>query len=411
MNKYFTSNISRFLVCSFHAFILLLITWFWLDSIWIRGDEKSLIKWSSVIRKSLLNRDEKPSVNDFVFIDLAWDKELIPREDGLGEQVITNRERLAKIFNVLKKYPGQYKYIICDVFFQGDSPNDSILQASFVNLKNIIVPSHMDGNELLKPKFNVPTGLADYTTTDDSFLKYKLDSYDSLKSLPLKMYEDVTGATFQKKNLFLFSNGRPSFNSMIIDYRITNNDLSGSDESDTSNLKYPVYPLSELLLFPDSLMFYSYLKDKYVVIGNFKEDVHSTVLGTMPGTLILLNIYLSLLNGENLVSIYWVLILLTGYFILSWMMFFPFKIISPKLLVKILDLRFFTFITSTFYLTILSIISYIYFNVQIGILIIAVYMNTFIYIVNHYKEIKEKITNFRFKHIKEYLKENLIGSK
>jgi hypothetical protein len=410
MDKFIKKPFYKFLFCLFHSLFLLYITWFWLDSIWARGDEKSLIKWSSVIRRSLLKIDDKPPVDDFVFINLASEKELIPKSDGMGEEVITNRERLAKFFQVIQKHQGEYKYIICDVFFTGDSPNDSLLNASLKNIKNLVVPCHFEGNDLIRPKFNIQSGLADYTTNDDKFLKYRLYHSDTVKPLPVKIYEDVTGKRFTESNSFLFCDNRVSLKSVIIDYRIRTNDLSDANDGDTTSAKYPVYPLSEILLFQDdSLIFNTFLKEKYIVMGNFKEDVHSTVFGQMPGTVILLNIYLSLMAGENLISIKWLIFLYAGYFILSWFMLFPYKITKPKIVVRVINLRFFTFFTSAAYLTALSLVSYYYFNIHIGILFVAFYMNGFLYLLNHYKDMIKSVREFRWKKVKVYIKENYIG--
>ena len=76
----------------------------WLNSSFTYGDEKLLVQWSSIFKRVILQMDEDPPKKDYLFINLAYDKTLIPREEGTGKEVITDRQLLASFFEVLKKH-------------------------------------------------------------------------------------------------------------------------------------------------------------------------------------------------------------------------------------------------------------------------------------------------------------------
>jgi hypothetical protein len=369
-------------ICAAHALWLLIFTWHWLNLPVTYPDEEHLIRWSAAVKKILLNINDRPPKEDYIFISLTHEKELIPYSEGMGEEVITSRERLAKLFHILNQYPGQYKFVVCDVFFQGDSPHDSLLSSEISKIDNILSPCHVEDGVLRRPSIPVPNALADYQDVNGMFLKYKFVE-DSIKTLPVAMFEKLHHARVEQKHGLTFINGKLCLSSMIIDFSIREADL------DTSY--YPVVPLSELLLLSDdSLIFHDFLKDKYIIAGNFGEDVHQTILGDMPGTVILLNVYLALLKGENLVSWYWVSFLFINYFIISWLMFYSGAIHKSAWLEKFLrsDMgSFFVDYLSFFvYLAVLSLASYYIFNIHINILIIGLYINITVYLIRKIKQ-------------------------
>ncbi|MFL5730679.1 MAG: CHASE2 domain-containing protein [Cytophagaceae bacterium] len=383
--------LTRIGICILHALWMLLITWYWLNLPVIYFDEEHLIRWSSATRKILFNNNERPPKEDFIFINLAHEKELIPYSEGMGEEVITNRERLAKFFHILNQYPDQYKFVICDVFFKGSSPFDSLLSAEIAKTKNVLAPCHIEEGILLRPEIPVPNALSDYEDVNGMFLKYRFME-DTLKSLPVVMYEKLHGARVERKHGLTYVNDRLSLSSMIIDFSIRTSDL------DTSG--YKVVPLSELLLLQDdSLIFHEFLKGKYIVAGNFEEDVHQTILGDMPGTVILLNIYLALVKKKNLVSWYWVLFLFLNYIFISWVMFYSFSMQKPRWFTRFIEGTFGQFLGDSLsffvYLGLISLISYFIFNIHINILIIGLYVNLVPLLIRKIKQAPDLIRSFK----------------
>jgi hypothetical protein len=389
----------KFLICAFHALWLMIFTWYWLNLPVTYPDEEHLIRWSAAVKKILLNINDKPPKQDYIFISLTHEKELIPYSEGIGEEVITNRARLARLFQILNKYPGQFKFVICDVFFQGESPSDSLLSAEVRKIDNILSPCHVEDAVLTRPSIPVPNALADYQDVNGMFLKYKFVE-DSVKTLPVAMFEKLHQAKVEQKHGLTFVNDQLSLSSMIIDFSIREADL------DTSY--YPVVPLSELLILnDDSLIFNDYLKDKYIIAGNFGEDIHQTILGQMPGTVILLNVYLALVKGESLVSWYWVIFIFLNYLFISWLMFYSAEINRPAWFEKFLQSDmggfFVNYLSFFAYLVVLSIASYYIFNIHINILIIGLYINISIYLIRKLRQ-----APFLFKRNKKILAGNQI---
>ncbi|NEU09667.1 CHASE2 domain-containing protein [Flavihumibacter sp. R14] len=361
----------KWLISGAHAILLLVLTAFWINTNYSYGDERLLVQWSSILKRVALNIDQDPPKEDYLFINLAYEKALIPTEDGLGNEVITDRAKLAQFFGILKHHQQSVKFTVCDVFLQGQSRDDSMLQKSISGIKNLVFPNHhTEEGKLEKLDIKVPQALADYKMASGGFLKFKLFQDEKLSTIPVYMYEHTTGKKIEGKGLIFAEGNRASLNSIIIDYQIRSHELFEQGE-------YPVVNLSELLLLPEEVIVNDFLKNRVILMGDFQNDVHDTVFGSMPGTLILLNAYLTLLNGYHLISWGWLLFILVGYIIFSRLMLFPedddVKIKNINWLGPLLG--------SITYLSILSILSYLLFNIHIQVLILTLYITLLRFII------------------------------
>jgi hypothetical protein len=125
-----------------HSVFLVFITFWLLERNYTYGDEKFLIKWSSIVKKKILGMDAKPPANDFLFINTSYDNMLIDKTDDdgftVGNQVITDRQLLAKLFSMINT-SGSCKYVLCDIFFADKSPYDSAVYTQLKTLKNVII--------------------------------------------------------------------------------------------------------------------------------------------------------------------------------------------------------------------------------------------------------------------------------
>jgi hypothetical protein len=188
------------------------------------------------------------------------------------------------------------------------------------------------------------------------------------------MYCDLTGSEFEDGKIFSYLNGKLSFKNILIDFRLRNFDIQENINPES----YPQINLGELLTLPDSIISESF-KNRIIVIGDFYDrDIHQTVIGDMPGPLILLNTFLTLENRENIIEFPLILILFIGYFLIS------FDILSSK---YITERKFFKkysgkklgrfilkFLEYVIYLSIISVLIYFFYNIHINILVIAVYL-------------------------------------
>lgn len=368
------NKIKRWLIALLHGILLFGASWVWLSSSASYGNEALLIKWASVIKRTILQIDEDPPATDFLFINVAYDKELIASEEFLGKEVITDRAQLAAFFEIVKAGKNPQKFILCDVFLKGDSPNDSVFAGSVKGLKNSVFPVHFSENDSVeKPKFDLSYAIADYKTTGDAFLKFNLVQQKKMPSVPVFMYTKLDAGNIQMGKFVNTDKGRLMFNNPVIDFPIRSYEVFSENE-------YPVVNLSELLVLPPEVVINDYLKNRIILIADFENDTHATIYGKTPGTFILLNTYLMLKSGYHIVSILWVLMIISCYTIVSYFLFFykskPHHENLPS------STSFFTsFLNYLVTLGFISVVSYVLFNVYINILIFAVYLNCFSYLI------------------------------
>ncbi|MCO4291519.1 CHASE2 domain-containing protein [Solitalea sp. MAHUQ-68] len=364
-------NWKKWFISFGHAIVLLVLTAFWLNSDFSYGDEQLLVKWASIFKRVVFKIDEDPPKEDYLFINLAYEKALIQREDGLGKEVITDRAKLAQFFEILKRNQKSVKFTVCDVFLKGKSENDRLLQHNISGIRNVVFPTHHnDEGELEKLDLNVPCAIADYRMASGGFLKFKLFQDDTLSTVPVYLYEKTTGRKFTGLHGLYFDNGNLNLNSTIIDYQIRSHELFEQAE-------YPVVNLSELLMLPEEVIVNDFLKNRIVLLGDFNSDVHSTIYGSTPGTLILLNVYLTLKSGWHIITYWWVVFLVIGYTIFSRLMLFPEK--DAEKVKKINWLG--PFLGCATFLCVLSIVSYLIFNIHLQVLILTIYITILRYTI------------------------------
>jgi len=371
----------------FHSLFLSVFSLYLLNLPYIYEDELRLIQITSAIKKFIISKEEKPDRKRFLFVNVAWEKQLIEKNDmdgfPMGNQAITNRVVLADFFSRVNKKPNNHKYLICDISFVAPSVNDEKLQSEFDKMHNYTVSYHKDENgEPQNPIFNVSKSISDYTTFNvDKFIKFKLVQSDSLTTTPIKIYQDIYNKKIEK-GLFYKLDNYYILNSFIVDFRIWSYDFS-----DNSSYKYDYINIGDFKFLPDSA-FQKLLKDRIVVIGDFElNDIHETVYGDMSGPLILLNTFLAVEKGENRLSVYYLLFILFSFILINYYVFdvnIRFKEQFSHLIAKspIYNemLRFFLYL---FYFSIISSISFFIFNIHISILLFSGYMSS-LDIINNY---------------------------
>jgi class 3 adenylate cyclase len=375
----------RWLFSLLHACWLLGFTWFWYTQKITFVDEAVLRDWSAIFSKTLLNlQANRPPGHEYVFINLSEDKISIPDEEG-GSLVITDREQLARFFQVLNRHPKSYKFVLCDILFDLPSPQDSSLHAEVIKMKNLMVPSSIVRNDsgrykLLRPVFPIKTGLADYTPSlrQSTFSKYVLSEFDTLKSLPVLMYEHLNKGKYERQGWLYWLDNQLSFNLIAPDLRIRNYDLF---EGHT----YPTIKLHELLgllAAKEDAFFDKFLKDKIIVLGDFENDRTRTAFGDIAGSLILVNVYLSLVNKDTLVSYGMLCLLLLSYTLISYSLLYSFKSQKPYWLAWIRKNRFIQFFDYLLALLVVSFVCYAWRGIHLNVLILFVYLKAIDYIRN-----------------------------
>lgn len=401
----------------FHACWLIVLTFFGLRVPHTTDEEMILIKWTSGWKRMYLKR-ERPDPARFLFVNIAWEKEAIPRTDAngfmIGTDVITNRKKLASFFDLLNQKPENHKFVILDVRFeekfsradlakigapipaQFDSlpVYDSLLQASLARTRNYIVSYHADEQGKLKlPVFPFNAGLSDYETTDEgTVVKFSSLHFDTVKTTPLKLYQAVHNKSFKRGYLFDTMDGWPVLNSFILDHRVILHPWEFAD-----NDYYHHAYLSEILEMPPALVS-ELTRDRIIILGDFEDrDIHDTIYGPIAGPIILVNAFLAYENHDNRITPGFIFLLLGGYTFISYRCFsqtnflenilinrLPFPEDVKKVLAGVVDYL--------LILIILSVVSYLLFNIHLTILLIAIYMQVMEWTIAFFTR-KRKLAN------------------
>lgn len=378
-----------FAVCSLHAAFLVLLTFFWLNTTFMYEDEYLLIRFTSFVKRLVLRLEEKPAKERFLFVGVSWDKALTEKLDDngfpIGNQAITDREKLTKFLQILNQRPDNHKFIVFDIFFKDPSPFDSLLQSEFYRAKNYMVSYHKNEDDSPDyPIFTCEAGLSDYENSEEGllgisaggFAKYKLVQGDSLKTLPLLMYEKIYGVSLQRGSLYHTINGSPVFPSFVVDHKIRSYDLFDAPDS----LQYDKAYLGEMLFLPPEAI-WELTKDRIIVIGDYEDrDIHSTIYGSMPGPLILTNAFLALENMDCRIHWQFIVLLLVGFWLVSYRCFYGKDFLTDFVFLKFLGLfranrRLATgFLNYFVYFLVLSIISYFLFDIHLSVLFLSIYI-------------------------------------
>lgn len=383
--KLFSDNITKnhkifiFGASFLNAFAMIFISFFLMNKPVVQGDEKSIIKYASYLKTHVLGWETKPPRDEFLFINICYDKQLIAINDDFGFPIgnidITDRKKLATFFGLLNNYQDSIKYVICDVFFKDPSQYDAVLENQLQTMPNAIVSYHTKNDSMLDfPIIDVNKGLADYTASYGVFYKYKLTFFDTVKTVPLKMHEYLAEKKYKHGGLISWLGDDMILNHFVLNFRIRHDDLFGSKEK-----RYPYINLGELLaLLPDTNYIGTFIKDRIILIGDFEDhDIHKTMAGYLPGPLIMLNAYLALHYGDNVITWPFIIILFMTYLAISLIVFHPVQI-ENKIFARLKENPKLSFIAGFMsYLTILmilSIITYLFFNIHINILYISTYI-------------------------------------
>jgi hypothetical protein len=330
------------------------------------GPDTAIQKRVGAVRM-LLPDSHKPSPDEIIFIDVSKSRYLVPlNADSTENDVIVNRKYLTELFTLLTTDLNQVKYVLCDVHFDIATPDDSALIQSISGLKDKFLSIDVNkNNNLNKNRLGVRSATASVDLHRN--IVYKIPCFgnhgDTL--VPFKMYTDLDKGNVRKNFLFTWFSGQGiSFNNQINDYL-----LRRSDFTDGAYVKIGLGELVSILgLSPE--IFESYLQNRYLLIGDFENDIHNTYLNKQQGLLILFNAYLHLHHQRQILSVWYLIIL---YIFLHWIVWLQTGKRSQrlKLTLKIKYFKPFEFpvniLSVSLLLILFSYISSFLFNVNISI--------------------------------------------
>ena len=314
----------------------LVIAYFAINIDILESEEKQYLTLSEWITDGLgfhRNSDD----DEVVFIDVTYDKELRQVRDEfdmeMGNTQVTDRRKLLRLLEALKENPN-YRYVILDIIFPLNTiedKDDSLFQM-IAEVPRLIIPLQ-ELNPPFQDSLHKKMGEAIYFTSliESDFVKYPYITSES-RSLPLMMYEDITGRKIEHKGLWFTEEGRPVRKSIFLtfDTRLKNK-VENQEEVSVESENLTVYLLGrDLTGLEEGTGMMEFLpeliEDKYVIIGSlYGDDNHSSYVGSQPGPLILYNAFFSLMKGKHYISPWLAVFLFIIYFITSFMIITDFS--------------------------------------------------------------------------------------
>lgn len=317
-------NIKILIISSLVSLFLIIVGYF--------ANNWSILTGESILTLStsqLLGNFYDPDDNDVFFVNVSYDREIVKLKDEPEKNsAIVDRIKLYKFLKVLKE-EGEYKYIVLDILFDTNevSEMDSLLYPLIASMKNIVVArdTSLGMDSILLEK----SALVDYDAinTQSTFLRYKYLREGEIPSIPLKVYEDLHPKDSIKKHGLVYTSGNKLCqNACFIpfDDKFFSSQLDSQTEGWNEEYLYNLG--ADILNDPTSLReddwkknIISLSKGKYVFVGDYKNDMHDTYMGTRPGTYILYRAFKTLEENKHIVSfctlIIW-FIVFTGTFYL-----------------------------------------------------------------------------------------------
>jgi hypothetical protein len=317
--------------------VVFIITWFYINSYYTLSVEDDLLSRETFFIHKLLKH--KPAKNKkFVFISTGKDLNLIDDTAGYGNISVSDRYKLYKLLQAINKAQANPEYILLDLqfyypysysvddsiqniikksnlpFLFPDKSVDDSLAAEIKKSDKVAISVLLNNNKIQTPMYKSNYGIADYKTYGSFLNKFKI-WYPDLKSIsmPGLLNQKMDGVTYTGNRFATFCNNRLCFNYIWPDYYYDENDV----KADTTYQEYHIGSLLPLLNDPSAVK--TIFKDKVIFIGNFEDDVHDTPAGRIPGTIVLADIYLSLLNGKHLVPYLWIAFMVVMFSMLSYM--------------------------------------------------------------------------------------------
>lgn len=373
-----------------NAIILLLLSYVLNNQSLFTGEDLNQYAWLQFIKEKI-GLSERTDYKDALFINVAYDKQLVDICDEFGMPIgnidITDRAKLLKLLNLLTE-TNTYRYVILDVRFEKGfkSEVDSFLFAKIRQMDRMVIANHKD-IELADSMLLGKAAINDYASTivATNFARYKFIQ-NGRPSLPLYVYHELTSKTIKKHGLLYTCYGRLCHNSHFLRFP-----TNGFAEYDEKGDKAYNHLGSDILANYSNSDLAELTKEKLVFVGDMVDDVHDTYAGLKPGTIITYHALRSLLKDEHLVSFGLIFFLGVLFFLISLSLFSQISVIKWIPFIRNTNSKMLFFIISfigyAFVLSLIVCVLYLFFDQSISIFIPSLYFST-LKTINNYKSPK-----------------------
>lgn len=371
----------------FNAILLTALVYILNNQALFTGENLDYFTWIQWLKDKVSNEKNDLIDDKTFYINVGYDKELVTYSDAydmeLGSIPVTDRDKLYRLLKMLNE-TRRYKFIFLDISFEKNiqTETDSTLFSLLSQMPNLVIATY-DGLDEADGVPKSKTALSQYYSTiiATNFVRYKF-SYDGIPSIPLYAYRKLKGKDIEDKGLYYSSEGQLSTNSVFLDFPSKEFPMFDYDGSQN------YYNLGTDILEVMDRTDIEHLTDgKYVIIGDFINDVHDTYVGRLPGAVITYRAFDALMQGKHLVSLPMLILFALIYFLISMSLFSRTSLLSAIPFIRKSDSRTLHFIASlieyTFLLSVITILMCLFFNVYASILVPSIYFTVFKTVINY----------------------------
>ncbi len=313
----------KILLSILSGFIILIITWAYQSYNFSFFVEDSFFKKFSFWKYQIYHATPDRKAN-FVFLNTGKDVTVVDDTTEYGNVAISDREKIYQLLKIINANKIKPLFTVLDIeFYFPYSVNrqmDTLLQNELNKNQKIIIPILKGANEkYLHPLYNAHYAFSGYETFGFGFNKFQIWDHGDIHSVPVTLHEKLDNAVYKDHLLYTTCNGHLCLSALWPSFYLLDKDVKENKTQLTQS-----YNLGELLILLEAnpADYKAIFENRIVVIGNFAEDVHNTPVGSMSGSVLLANIYLSILNKEHLVSYLFLFILLLTFSALSYIAWF-----------------------------------------------------------------------------------------
>ena len=369
------------------GFIILITTWVYQNYNFTFSAEDGFIAKLSYWKYKVFSSNPQHTA-DFVFINTGKDLALVDDTAESGNIAVSDREKIYRFLHLVDSFPKKPAFTVVDLQFYyrySINPRMDTLMQNELNKNDrlliAILPDNKSRDTYKMPLYKAKYGYSEYGTYGPGINKFRIVNQKSIHSIPVIMQEAVDGVVYKDYGLYATCNGQLCMSAIWPSYYLNDKDLKNNKYLPHSQY----YTLGDLLIGMNAspAEYANIFDNKIIIVGNFELDTHSTPLGTMPGSVIVADIYLSLLNNHHIVS-YWFLlislIVFSGLSYLAWFSKVPevklrFNFIFSPHVVHFIK-SYISYFGSMFFL---SVIALFLFNIQI-----ALFLPSFIFSIIEY---------------------------
>lgn len=369
------------------------------------ANNMALFTGEAVEQYYLINKiikTNKVNYGDATYFNTSYDKELVPARKGrftIGNSAITDRAKLKEFLSLLQK-SNMYKFILLDIVFDDSdiSSSDSALFSTIKECPRLVFVDH-DSISFTRTDIADKAAMASYYATlwSSNFARYKFLN-NNRPSIPLYMYEKINGGKSIKRYGFnpfylYFQEGKLCQNSVFL--KFDNKTFPYETQKENSGYIMDMPPYENVGEFLETKSIYGesglienlnkLTNNKIVVIGNLFDDKHDTYIGEVPGSVILMRAYSTLVDKSNIVNffnqLYWfVVFFLVAICLIAKKPIFQFDLFSIIRNKKRSPLfKFFLFLLSiisfSFVLSVFSVIEYLFSNHIYALMLPIIYFS------------------------------------